>query len=93
MPFILASWVGKIRNRSGIATSTPLMVDAGVIDPGYRGEIKVVLANISEYPFDVEKGQKIAQMLFETIPTVTMVPVTVLSATDRGAAGFGSTDN
>lgn len=89
---IPAGWVGKIRNRSSVANDTPLMVDAGVIDPGYRGEIKIVLANISEYPCDVEKGQKIAQILFEPIPTVTMVSVDVLSATDRGVAGFGSTD-
>lgn len=88
---IPAGWVGKIRNRSSVAIGTPLMVDAGVIDPGYRGEIKIVLVNTSEYPFDVEKGQKIAQILFEPIPNVTMETVKELSSTDRGAAGFGST--
>lgn len=88
---IPAGWVGKIRNRSSVALSTPLMVDAGVIDPGYRGEIKIVLVNTGEYPFDIEKGQKIAQILFEPIPNVTMASVKELSKSDRGAAGFGST--
>jgi len=88
---IPAGWVGKIRNRSSVALNTSLMIDAGVIDPGYRGEIKIVLVNIGEYPFDVEKGQKIAQILFEPIPNVTMETVKELSVSDRGVAGFGST--
>jgi dUTP pyrophosphatase len=84
-------WYGNIRAKSGIASSTPLMVDAGIVDPGYRGEIMVVLANNSEYPFDVLKGTKIAQMLFEPIQEVTFTEVTDLPPSDRGTNGFGST--
>jgi dUTP pyrophosphatase len=68
------------------------MIDAGVIDPGYRGEIKVVLVNTSDYPYDVLKGTKIAQMVFERIPNVIIEEVAELPTADRGAAGFGSTD-
>ena len=85
-------WYGNIRNRSGNAVKTPLMVDAGIIDPGYRGEIKVVLVNHSEYPYDVNKGDKIAQILFGRIPNVEFVEVQELTTSDRGDKGFGSTD-
>lgn len=85
-------WYGNIRNRSGNAVKTPLMVDAGIIDPGYRGEIKVVLVNHSEYPYDINKGDKIAQILFGRIPAVEFVEVQELASTDRGEKGFGSTD-
>lgn len=83
-------WYGQIKNRSGIAVNTPLMVDAGVIDPGYRGEIKIVLVNTSEMPWDVEAGTKIAQIIFEKIPEVEFTEVTDLPPSDRGEKGFGS---
>ena len=86
-------WFGHIRPRSGIALNTPLMIDAGVIDPGYRGEIKIVLVNTAEMPCDVEKGMKIAQMVFERIPQVVMKEVTDLPLSDRDAKGFGSSGN
>lgn len=84
-------WYGNIRNRSGTAVNTPLMVDAGVVDPGYRGEIKLVVVNTSEYPYDVVKGTKIAQILFELVPDVELIEVVELDASDRGEKGFGST--
>jgi len=84
-------WYGNIRNRSGNAVRTPFMVDAGIIDPGYRGEIKVVLVNHSEYPQDLLKGDKIAQILFGKIPEVTLEVVEELPTSDRGEQGFGST--
>jgi len=83
-------WYGNIRNRSGNALRTPLMVDAGIIDPGYRGEIMVVVANLSEYPYDVNKGDKIAQILFEQIADVTFVEIKELEISERGEKGFGS---
>jgi len=83
-------WYGNIRNRSGNALRTPLMVDAGIVDPGYRGEIKVVLVNHSEYPYEIVTGDKIAQMLFGKIPDVTFQEVVELSSSDRGIKGFGS---
>jgi deoxyuridine 5'-triphosphate nucleotidohydrolase len=85
-------WHGHIRPRSSVAASTPLMIDAGVIDPGYRGEIKIVLVNTSEFPFDVSKGMKIAQIVFEPIPSVEFEEVADLPPSDRGKGGFGSTD-
>jgi dUTP pyrophosphatase len=85
-------WYGNIRNRSGNAVKTPLMVDAGIIDPGYRGEIKVVLVNHSEYPYDVNKGDKIAQILFGKIPETKFEEVKELPSSDRGEKGFGSSD-
>jgi dUTP pyrophosphatase len=84
-------WYGNIRNRSGTAINTPLMVDAGVVDPGYRGEIKLVVVNTSEYPYDVVKGTKIAQLLFELVPDVELIEVVELDTSDRGEKGFGST--
>jgi dUTP pyrophosphatase len=84
-------WYGNIRNRSGNAIKTPLMVDAGIIDPGYRGEIMVVLVNMNDFPFPITKGQKIAQMLFEPIWNVKFEAVTELPSSDRGEKGFGST--
>jgi dUTP pyrophosphatase len=82
---------GNIRNRSGRAINTPLMVDAGIVDPGYRGEIKVVLVNIGEFPWDVEIGAKIAQIIFEEISPVEIEEVTELLPSERGEKGFGST--
>jgi len=84
-------WYGNIRNRSGNAVKTSLMVDAGIVDPGYRGEIMVVLANIGDYPQDVLKGTKIAQILFEQIADVKFSEMTELPPSDRGEKGFGST--
>jgi dUTP pyrophosphatase len=83
-------WFGHIRPRSGVASTTPLMIDAGVIDPGYRGEIKIVLVNTADMPCEVEKGMKIAQMVFERIPQVTMQEVTDLPLSARDTKGFGS---
>jgi dUTP pyrophosphatase len=85
-------WFGHIRPRSSIATTTSLMVDAGVIDPGYRGEIKIVLVNTADMVHDVEKGTKIAQIVFERIPAVEFEEVTDLPQSDRGSKGFGSTN-
>ena len=85
-------WNGHLRPRSGNAINTPLMVDAGTIDPAYRGEILVVLVNTSDYPYDVAAGIKIAQMKVEKIPLVEFVEVKELPPTERGEKGFGSTE-
>ena len=84
-------WYGQIKNRSGVAINTSLMIDAGVIDPGYRGEIKVVLVNMGEYPTDVEVGTKIAQIVFERIPSTEIKEVADLPPSERDTKGFGST--
>lgn len=82
--------VGLIWDKSGVSLQGVHRL-AGVIDSGYRGEVKVVLVNLSAQPFAVEKGMKIAQLLIQTIDTVKVIEVEDLGDTPRGEGGFGST--
>lgn len=82
--------VGLVWDKSGVSLSGVHRL-AGVIDAGYRGEIKVVLINLTEKPYAVEKGKKIAQMLIQPILSVDIKEVDSLDGTDRGEGGFGST--
>ena len=84
---------GRIAPRSGLALKHGIDVGAGVVDADYRGEIKVLLFNHSEEPFEVKKGSKIAQIIFEQINTAPILISTSLNDTARGDGGFGSTDN
>ena len=84
---------GRIAPRSGLAVKHGLDTLAGVIDPDYTGEIKVVLQNLdTQQPFVIRAGYRIAQLILEnfTIAEVMEVPLEE-PTTDRGAAGFGST--
>ena len=63
----------------------------GTIDADYRGEIKVVLVNLSKEPFTVQPGERIAQMVVARHETVEWEPVEILEESDRGSGGFGST--
>ena len=63
---------------------------AGVVDAGYRGELKVCLYNSSEQQLTINKGDRIAQILFQEIPRLRLVKSDTLSDTDRGEGGFGS---
>jgi dUTP pyrophosphatase len=84
---------GRIAPRSGLAVKHGLDVLAGVIDPDYRGEIKVVLVNTDiRNPFVIKPGYRIAQLILENY-TVADVFETVSEPTERGDAGFGSTGN
>lgn len=83
-------FVGLIWDRSGISLSGIHRL-AGVVDSGYRGEVKVVLVNLSKVPFVVEKGMKVAQMLIQKFEEVTVVETEGLDDTSRGENGFGST--
>lgn len=83
-------YVGLIWDKSGISLKNIHRL-AGVVDSGYRGEIKVVLANLNTEAFSVEKGMKIAQMLIQPIVRVKVVDCEVLDDTSRGQNGFGST--
>ena len=85
-------YFGKVFDRSGVASSTTLSVKAGVIDSGYRGEIKIILANTGSYPQEIIAGQKIAQMVILPVPEFELKEVKNLSKTERGEKGFGSTD-
>ena len=64
---------------------------AGVIDCGYRGEVKVCLHNTTKEPFHVEKGDRIAQLIIQEVPHFVQHVVEELYSTDRGSGGFGST--
>jgi dUTP pyrophosphatase len=82
-----------VRPRSGLAAKYGVTVlnSPGTIDADYRGEIKVILINHGAVPFAIKRGERIAQMVIAPVVQAALVPVAELSATDRGAGGFGST--
>lgn len=88
---IPVGYVGLVWDKSGIATQAGITTLAGVIDAGYRGEIKVALYNTSTEPYHIQLGQKIAQLLIQPIVQADIVSVKVLGETERGDNGFGST--
>tara|TARA_Y100001970_G_scaffold252318_1_gene326006 strand:+ start:196 stop:636 length:441 start_codon:yes stop_codon:yes gene_type:complete len=83
----------QIRPRSGLAAKQKISVlnTPGTIDADYRGEIKVILINLGQDSFKVEKGLRIAQMVVCPIVQAQLKEVDDLSETDRGKGGFGST--
>jgi dUTP pyrophosphatase len=83
----------QVRPRSGLAAKHGVTVlnSPGTIDADYRGEIKVILINHGAAPFVIKRGERIAQMVIAPVVQAALVPVAELSATDRGAGGFGST--
>lgn len=80
-------------SRSGLGTKDGLTVSqgVGVIDPDYRGEIKVSILNTSDQIRRIKRGQRIAQLVFMPIFQAVINPVIELGDTDRGVGGFGST--
>lgn len=84
---------GFIFSRSGLGTKEGLTVSqgVGVIDPDYRGQLIVSLLNTSGAPRSVERGQRIAQLVFLPCFTARLIAVDELGATERGAGGFGHT--
>ncbi|ADU62534.1 MAG: dUTP diphosphatase [Pseudodesulfovibrio sp.] len=87
------SVAGYVFSRSGLGTKDGLTVSqgVGVIDPDYRGEIKVSLLNTSGEVRRIRRGQRIAQLVFMPVFQAAINQVEELGATDRGAGGFGST--
>ena len=83
----------QIRPRSGLAAKQKISVlnTPGTIDADYRGEIKVILINLGEKSYTVEKGTRIAQMVVCPIVQAQLKEVNDLSETERGKGGFGST--
>lgn len=83
----------QIRSRSGLAAKHGITVlnSPGTIDADYRGEIKVILVNLSNEPFTIEAGERIAQMIVARYEQIEWQAVEELSSTERGAGGFGST--
>lgn len=84
---------GQVRPRSGLAFTHGVTVlnSPGTIDADYRGEVKVILINLGENPFIVNRGERIAQLVFHHITPVFLREVEELDQTDRGAGGFGHT--
>ena len=83
-------YVGLVWDKSGLSLGG-IHCLAGVVDAGYRGEIRVVLTNLGEKPFHVKKGMKIAQMLIQPVVAAAIREVPELDDTARGQGGFGST--
>lgn len=83
----------QVRSRSGLAAKNGVFAlnAPGTIDSDYRGEVKVILANISGDPFTIERGSRIAQLVVARHEQVEWRAVEAVDATERGSGGFGST--
>ena len=86
-------YAGFVQPRSGMALKKGLSManTPGLIDSHYRGELKVVAVNLdAQEPIEIQKGERIAQLVIQKVPVVDLVEVEELDETDRGAGGFGS---
>ena len=83
----------QVRPRSGLAVKKGITVlnSPGTIDADYRGEGCVILVNLSDQPFGIHDGERVAQMVVAKHETVEWIPVDSLEDTERGAGGFGHT--
>ena len=90
-----ARYEAQIRPRSGLAYKHGITVlnSPGTVDADYRGEIKVLLVNISNEPFELKPGERIAQMVVARHEQIQWELADALSETERGAGGYGSTGN
>lgn len=88
-----AGYEMQVRPRSGLAAKHGITVlnSPGTVDADYRGEVKVILVNLSNQPFEIKPGERIAQLVIARHERAEWMPVGELSETDRGAGGFGST--
>ncbi len=84
-------YVGLIWDKSGLAVKHELKTFGGVIDAGYRGEVKVGIRNFNSHEYVIKAGNKIAQMLIQKIESPSILVVDELPDTPRGDGGFGST--
>lgn len=84
---------GQVRPRSGLAFKHGItcLNSPGTVDSDYRGEVKVLLANLGEEAFVIERGMRIAQMVIAPVTQARVAEITAASETARGAGGFGST--
>ncbi|PTM58952.1 deoxyuridine 5'-triphosphate nucleotidohydrolase [Desmospora activa DSM 45169] len=83
----------QVRPRSGLALKygVTTLNSPGTIDADYRGEIGVILINWGETAFMIQRGERIAQLVFQTVPSVRLIPGADLTVTERGSGGFGHT--
>ena len=84
---------GQVRPRSGLAIKHGITVlnTPGTIDADYRGEVKIILVNLSDTDFVINSGERVAQIVFAKCERMEVVSVETLSETERGAGGFGHT--
>jgi dUTP pyrophosphatase len=83
----------QVRPRSGLAFKHGItsLNSPGTIDADYRGEVKVLLINHGQEQFTIQRGERIAQLVFQLVPQVELTEVSSLDDTERGAGGFGHT--
>lgn len=84
-------YVAFIKDKSGVAYKKGIIHMAGVIEYTYRGEYKILLFNTTKEPFEIRKGDKIAQLVLLPVATAEIEVAEELSETQRGTGGFGST--
>lgn len=84
-------YAGLVWDKSGLAAKKGLKVMGGVIDAGYRGEVRVVLTNLGDATHTIAVGDKIAQLLIQKVGFPEVTEVSELSDSERGEGGFGST--
>jgi dUTP pyrophosphatase len=82
---------GSIRSRSGLSVKFSLESGAGVIDYGYEGQIGVVLHNHGDSPYNVKRGERVAQIICQKYVKMSFVPGNIKTGSERGQGGFGST--
>ncbi|MEE0027574.1 MAG: dUTP diphosphatase [Atopobiaceae bacterium] len=86
-------YAGFVQPRSGLAIKQGLSIlnTPGLVDAHYRGELKIIAINLDpSTPIQIHKGDRIAQLVIQSVPNVRLVEVAELDATDRGSGGFGS---
>ena len=90
---IPVGYEGQVRSRSGLALKNGISVlnSPGTIDADYRGEIGVILINLSKEDFEVNPGDRIAQLVFSNVEQANWIVSDSLNTTERGDGGFGST--
>jgi dUTP pyrophosphatase len=88
-----AGFEAQVRPRSGLALNYGIAVlnSPGTIDSDYRGEVGVILANLGHAPFEIRRGERIAQLVVLPVASADLIEVAGVSVTERGVGGFGST--
>lgn len=82
---------GNVRPRSGLSLKVGLFVIEGTVDSDYRGNVGVIVCNLSDKEISIHKGERIAQIVFNQVEQARLIEVTELLETERGENGFGST--
>ena len=88
---IPSGYVGLIWDKSGLSNNFGLKILGGVVDAGYRGEVKVGIINLGKKSYSIKTGDRIAQMLIQKIGQLNIIEVKNITKTQREKGGFGST--